>query len=240
MNLIQDKAYVLHKRKHKETSVLIDLFTAEHGRIKAIAKGVRSGHNGKCKNLTRHFVLLNVAYKNPVYRNAYKHLSFAEPVKTLHHFTGNKLACALYINELLTHSLPYQQAYQPLFLLYSSLLIDLEQSNLNSIDIKLRIFEKHMLSLLGYHYRFNTTCNDEPIDGCAYYQFVPGHGFMQSTYQSTSNTRNIFSGTTLLNIAQDDYTQITTRQQAKHIMRIALQHLTGNKEIKSRKLFLSR
>ena len=38
---IEDQAYLLHAVAHRETSLVVDLLTREHGRIAAVAKGAR-------------------------------------------------------------------------------------------------------------------------------------------------------------------------------------------------------
>jgi len=37
----QVQAYVLHTRPYKETSLLVDLFTRQHGRVSLVANGIR-------------------------------------------------------------------------------------------------------------------------------------------------------------------------------------------------------
>jgi DNA repair protein RecO (recombination protein O) len=41
MRIHQQPAYVLHHRDYSETSLLLEVFTAHHGRIGLIAKGAR-------------------------------------------------------------------------------------------------------------------------------------------------------------------------------------------------------
>ncbi|MBC7182459.1 MAG: DNA repair protein RecO, partial [Marinobacter sp.] len=39
---LQEPAYVLHRRPWRETSLMVDLFTLNHGRMTVIAKGANS------------------------------------------------------------------------------------------------------------------------------------------------------------------------------------------------------
>ncbi len=41
MRVILQPAYILHHRPYRETSLLLDVLTHDHGRIGLIAKGVR-------------------------------------------------------------------------------------------------------------------------------------------------------------------------------------------------------
>ena len=40
-------AFLLHRREYRESSLLIELYSAEHGRISVVAKGVRSSRGDK-------------------------------------------------------------------------------------------------------------------------------------------------------------------------------------------------
>ena len=247
MGFIEDEAYVLHSIKHRETSQKLHLFSLESGHIQAILKGVYTQYKYRCA--TQPFTLLNIRYKNTRY--LYRYLSAVEPViSPRHHFTGQRIACALYVNEILFHSLPSQHPYQELFHLYAQLLVTLEQASPDVLDIKLRIFEKQMLSLLGYHYDFTVTCHGEAVEQNKMYHFIPGQGLVVTTaslkQEITRHTEHAhehffisFTGQALLSIAHDDFAEKTTRQQAKHIMRAAIQHLIGYKILKSRKLFVA-
>lgn len=254
IGFIEDKAYVLHRIKHRETSQKLHLFSLESGHIQAVLKGVYTQRKYRCA--TQPFTLLNIRYKNTRY--PYRYLSVAEPViSPRHHFTGQRIACALYINEILFHSLPYQHAYQELFYLYAQFLAALEQACLDLLDIQLRIFEKQMLSLLGYHYNFTLTCHDAAVAPHKMYHFIPGQGLIDAAHakHATTYTRHdgysisqsisqsagqAFTGEALLAMAHNDFTEKATRQQAKYIMRAAIQHMIGYKTLKSRKLFVDR
>lgn len=235
MGFIEDKAYILHRCKYKETSLLNYLFTFKHGHIQAILKGAYT--NNKVKHANLPFTLLNIRYTESRYK--YKYLSDIEPIDKPHCFTGNKLSCVLYLHELLIYSLPLQHPYQILFRFYQQLLPELEQVPVDSIDVKLRSFEIRLLSLLGYHYSFDQTCEGKPINKNQAYQFIPGHGFTEVTNHNRHKTSS-FMGNILSDIADKNYTADTTRRYAKQIMRMAIKHLIGNKELKSRKLFITR
>ena len=42
-------AYVIHRRPYRDTSALLDVFTAEHGRVGVVARGVRRQSRGSSK-----------------------------------------------------------------------------------------------------------------------------------------------------------------------------------------------
>src|SRR5690625_3916350 len=55
-------AYVLHTRPYRDTSMLVDLFTPEHGRVALVAKGVRTGKSRR-RALLNPFTALLVSFQ---------------------------------------------------------------------------------------------------------------------------------------------------------------------------------
>ena len=51
------RGFVLHRRPYSETSLLVDLFTEETGRLTVIAKGARANvlHGNLSYSLLRHY-----------------------------------------------------------------------------------------------------------------------------------------------------------------------------------------
>ena len=150
---------------------------------------------------------------------------------------------SLYCKTSTVPSLPYQHQYAELFYLYAQLLADLAVEPLESVDIKLRIFEQQLLRSLGYQYNFAKTVHGVPIEPDKKYLFIPGQGLLETKRciagGLAGSLADGFSGAVLLRIACNDFAAQTTRQQAKYMMRIAVQHLIGHKRLKSRKLFIS-
>ncbi|WP_171910141.1 DNA repair protein RecO, partial [Rickettsiella grylli] len=58
-------AYILHTRPYRDTSLLIDAFTAQHGRISLIAKGARGirGKKSRFKGTLQAFVPLLLSWR---------------------------------------------------------------------------------------------------------------------------------------------------------------------------------
>ena len=46
-SVVDEHAVVLHTRAYRETSLLVNLLTARHGRVAAVAKGARSPRRGQ-------------------------------------------------------------------------------------------------------------------------------------------------------------------------------------------------
>ena len=63
MNLKQDLhlAYVLHTRPFRETSLLLEILSAEHGRIAVVARGAKRGKS-KHSSILQPFMPLQISW----------------------------------------------------------------------------------------------------------------------------------------------------------------------------------
>ena len=236
----QLSGYVLHKRAYRETSLLVDFFTLEQGRISAVAKGARGNTKSDRKSL------LQTLQKNEFEvsgRTSLKSLGRVESLAPAIRLSNNALYCALYMNELLCRALPEAEAIETLYLQYElslNLMAASDQNDLTRLEPILREFEFSMLDALGYLPDFSYEAESgEPINRDFSYTFDAMSGFIRSH----SHVKHAISGEVLLAIAAGEY-QLNAQKQAriaaKYICRLALAQLIGNKPIKSRELFIQR
>lgn len=223
-------AYVLHARPYRDTSLLLDLLTVDHGRITAIARGVRQTKNHKRQQPNPfHRLLINWQGKSE--------LKLLTSFETDHHFIqlqGKHLYSGFYVNELLVRLLPEHDLIPDLFPTYEATLEALHKTQ--DIEPLLRHFEFLLLRGLGYGLDFRHDCRTtDPVAKDAFYGCDIQEGF--SRLSSEVDYRSSIQGTHLLAIAAGDYTAPETRRVAKHLARILLKPLLGNKPLKSRDLF---
>ena len=95
-----ERAFVLHGRPYSETSLMLDLFTEGHGRVRLLAKGARS-RRSNLKGCLQPFTLL-VRWGG---RGEVKTLRNAEAVSLGLPLSGMMLYSGLYVNELLARVL---------------------------------------------------------------------------------------------------------------------------------------
>ncbi|WP_151669542.1 DNA repair protein RecO [Nitrincola schmidtii] len=218
----QAAAFVLHSRPYRETSLLVDLFTLEHGRISVVARGAR--RSGSSRRFTlQPFQPLHVSWTG---RHDLKNLSQAEVPQVMAQPQGKALLCGLYANELLQRLLQPADPHPRLYLYYTYLLRELTQSD--DLEGALRTFERQLLISLGYALELSS------CDAHHYYVFNPRHGGMQLTDQQGG-----YLGAWLHSIAEDQYDDPDVRRAAKRLMREALAVLLGDKPLKSRELFMN-
>jgi DNA repair protein RecO (recombination protein O) len=235
MAKLQATGYVIHRRPYRETSVIVDFFTRQYGRISAVAKGARGAGKSDRKSLMQPLQLLSFELNG---RSQLKNLGLAEAVRNPWPVHGVCLYSAFYLNELLIRALPETEPMSLLFERYHSSLeaLAIESSNVERPDVEpiLRNFELVLLQELGYLPDFGFTADTaEPIAAELSYTFIAEEGFMLcSPMQSFA-----IKGADLISIAQRDF-HSSARKVAKSLCRQALLPIIGDKPLKSRELFL--
>lgn len=238
--------FVLHKRPYRETSLLIDFFTLEQGRVSAVAKGARGNSKSDRKSLLQPFQLLEFELSG---RSNLRNLGRLEGASTSIPLQAKSLYCGFYVNEIITRALPEALPFEDLFRFYQQTLQLLSKAQPDSsadLEVILREFEFTLLHHLGYLPDFQQTADSgEPIVADGFYYFQLGEGFITCNRER----KYAIEGKYLLAISRAEYQPIENesssqtldymllRQLAKTICRQALSEVIGNKPIKSRELF---
>lgn len=215
MRIILQPAFILHSRAYRDTSLLIDLFTLNYGLIKVIAKGARTPKT-KLRGLLLPFVPLLVSWsgKTELYT-----LGKIEPRNINYHLSGNKLISGLYLNELLIRLLPRHDPQPNIFRIYQKTLEELLKTS--NIQAPLRLFEKHLLSEIGYGLRWNKDINDQEIIKEAKYYFIPERGFIKSN----DRKQQLIAGSSLLELYNGQFTNATALREIKCLLRVLITNL---------------
>lgn len=227
-------AYVLHRRPYRESSLLLDLLTRDHGRVAVMARAARGGARGRNQgSASQPFQALLVSWSG---RGDLKTLTGVERGAGACVMPGERLYSALYINELLVRVIPQYDAHPTLFDAYALLLSALAGSQ--DVEPLLRDFEIGLLRELGYELEFNCEASTgRALEAAARYLFTPGSGLSRS---DDLEDQSAYSGKVLQAIARSDYGEADTRRSAKRLLRRALAELLGDKPLRSREYFSSR
>lgn len=248
--------YVLHTYPFKETSLVVELFSQQFGRIAVIAKGARRPHSAM-RGMLQSFQMLSGAWSG---KNDLKTLHSLDWHAGLTLIKGEALMCGFYMNELLLRLLPREDAHEGLFAYYDATLKTLasEQDSLNkenlnnqnlinekqngknalnskNLAITLRRFELKLLQEMGYAVPLLSDENDLAICVEKSYRYEAEYGACE--LGATKNGVQL-SGSTLLNMANDDYSDSQTQNQSKQLMRYLLAHYLGDKPLHTRQLLL--
>jgi len=231
MRLSLQPAFILHHRPYRETSLLLDVFTRDHGRVSLIARGVRKNRS-KMRPLLQPFYPLLLSFQG---RTELLTLQTVEPRGIPIDLREDSLLGGFYLNELLMRLLQKQDPHPELYTIYQDTLLELGRTPLQQKH--LRLFEKKLLDALGYGLQLHHSIPDrKAFLGGRTYRFYPEQGFELVEGESdVSNT--LFSGNSLLALASGNLDDEEILRDVKRLMRIALGVLLGPKPLQSRKLF---
>ena len=163
--------YVLHTYPFKETSLVVELFTREFGRVSAVAKGARRPRSAM-RGMLQSFQPLLGAWSGKL---ELKTLHSLEWYSGLLMLQGEALICGFYLNELLLRLLPREDAHETLFDEYTQTLKALSFATTDTANI-LRRFELRLLQALGYAVPLTHNIRDEAVSADAQYYYVPEVG----------------------------------------------------------------
>lgn len=227
--------YVLHTYPFKETSLVVELFSQQFGRVAAVAKGARRPHS-LMRGMLQSFQLLNGTWSG---KNELKTLHSLDWNAGLTLMKGDALMCGFYMNELLLRLLPREDAHEDLFAYYSDTLTELSglqaKANSSALAIILRKFELKLLQALGYAVPLREDEQGEPILADKQYRYEAEYGACDT---DATKQGILVMGGTLLAMADDDYRLTSTQQQSKQLMRYLLQHYLGDKPLHTRQLLI--
>jgi len=145
MSRIQlEPAYVLHSRSFRETSLIVEAFTREHGRIAVIARGAKSARS-RWRNVLQPFRPLLLSWNQ---KSDLGTLTAVDQVASPPALQSQALYCGLYLNELLMRLLHRGDPHGEVFERYRQVLSELASEA--SPQPLLRVFEKHLLEAIGY------------------------------------------------------------------------------------------
>ena len=222
-------AYVLHSYPFRETSLIVEVFSRDHGRVALLARGARRPRS-VLRGLLLAFQPLELGWagKGEVPTLMKAEWQGGQPL-----LSGKALFFGYYLNELLLHLLPREDTHASLFAAYAAVLRrfadDLQEADL-------RRFERALLQELGYGL---TRTHDEQgvvIDPDAHYAYEIERGPVRLA--RPGNSALSVRGKTLLDLADDALSDPATQAEAKQMMRALINHHTGGKRLETRKIFM--
>jgi DNA repair protein RecO (recombination protein O) len=221
--------YVLHTYPFKETSLIVELFSKQFGRVAAVAKGARRPRSAMRGQL-QSFQMLAATWSG---KNELKTLHGLEWADALLSLEGEALMCGFYLNELLLRLLPREDAHEALFDYYQATIKTLAKGQ--DLASHLRRFELRLLQEMGYAVPLFEDENGDPISQDKTYRYEAEYGASE-THKTKNGVQLI--GKTLLDMASDNYVSSQTQQQSKQLMRYLLAYYLGDKPLHTRQLLI--
>jgi DNA repair protein RecO (recombination protein O) len=168
----QTQGIVLRQTKLGELDKIVTIYTPEFGKLRAVAKGAcrpKSKLGGNVEPLTHSLMLLAKG----------RNLDIVTQSQTINGFLALKsdlwrMACGLYMLELIDAFTVEGGENRPLFDLLLEILNQLSQPESN--DIALRYFELHLLHHLGYRPQLHRCVNCDSSLKPTVNFFSPGQG----------------------------------------------------------------
>ncbi len=223
-------AYILHTRKYRETSLLLEVFSSTHGRVGLVARGARQGKKRQ-HGLYQAFTPLQLAWTGRGELHTLTDIEAAGPPALLQ---GERLASGFYINEVLMRLLHRDEPLPELYSVYDRALQGLrEQAPLEPV---LRHFECQLLQHLGYGLALDHDLHGEHIIQHGHYEIIAEQGLRRcETDEDCQGV--VISGDTILALASGHLETPEQLRESKRMMRYLLGLYLGDKPLQSRALF---
>lgn len=226
------QAFVLHRRNYSDTSLLLEVFTAAHGRLPLIAKGAKRPR-APAAALLQPFTPVLLAWTG---RGEVRTLVRVEPAGRPVGLRGDALYCGFYVNELLTRLLGRQDPHEILFVFYQAVLEELAGGT--DVDTPLRRFELRLLAELGYQAVLDREADaGAPVRPDRHYVYNSEQGLLPA---GPLRTDGVISGETLRRLTDDEPLSGLHAREARALTRLLLAPHLGERPLHSRALFAAR
>jgi DNA repair protein RecO (recombination protein O) len=219
-------AFVLHRRRYGDTSLLLELLTRDAGRLAAVGRGAAGPRAGRA-GLLQPFVPLLLGARG---RGEVLTLAGVEAAGRPFALHGQALYCGLYLNELLLHLTVRGDPQPQLFAAYLQTLGELAAGA--APDTPLRRFELDLLRALGFGLQLVFEADGRtPVRPNERYDYRIDAGPVPAPLDGS------YSGDTLLRLERGDSLSDSARAEARQLMREVLNHYLGGRPLRSRELF---
>jgi len=222
-----EPAWILHHYPYRDSSLLLEVFSREYGRIGLIARGARSA-KGRWQNQLQMLRPLLLSWSM---RGELGTLTGVDSRGGMDVFPGRQVLCACYLNELLMRLLTRHDPFPELFGAYEDALLMLASAE----EPALRLFEKRLLQALGYglllDYEYDS---GDAVQAGSLYEYHMEKGPVRCR-QATDN--GVFlHGASLLALHGEDLQDVQVCREVKLLMRAALALYLGERPLRTREV----
>ena len=166
-----DTGYVLHRRRYRETSLIVDFLTAEQGRVSAVARGALR-RNSRLAATLQPLAVLSVELRG---RSELQNVITAEVAVAPALLEGERLYSLFYVNELVMRLTAPHDPNPMLFEVYAATLAALVGDG--ELEVLLRRFELRLLEAIGLGLQLNVDATTgQAIEAEAEYQYLVDRG----------------------------------------------------------------
>lgn len=226
----QQPGFVLHTHPYRETSLIVELISRDHGRLGLVAKGARRPMSAMRGVLLAYQPLL-VDWSGG---GDVKTLVRAEWRGGQPMLSGRALMCGYYLNELLMRFLPREDPHPELYACYASVVAELP--HVQHFEPLLRRFELTLLEQMGYGVPLTEVADTgASIEATGQYRYIIERGPIPEA--DDGSEAPLVSGQTLLDMAGGHFESSLTLVQSKQLLRHLISHHLGGQPLQSRRMF---
>lgn len=224
MRIEGQPAFVLHARPWRETSLIVELLSRDHGRIAVVARGVQGPKRHPLRAALQPLQHVRLDF---LPRGELGRLLQAEALDVPPRLQGEALMAAFYLNELVLRLLPRQDPASDLYARYGQ--VRGELAGAGPLAWILRRFERDLLEALGYGLPLDTEEDGTRLDPAARYRLDPERGPVRDPRHSPESP----SGAALLALAGDRLPPPEQLAELRGALRGVLQAHLGPAPLKS-------
>jgi DNA repair protein RecO (recombination protein O) len=225
----QQPGFVVHSYAWRETSLVVEAFTRDFGRMALMARGAKRP-TSQFRGLLSPFAPVALGWSG---RGDIKSLVRVEWLGGLAPLRGDGLLAAFYVNELLVRLLPRSDPHPDLFGAYAQCLHDLAASG-RAQEAVLRQFELALLRQMGYSPALETDCDDRPIEAHAWYRIDAQRGLLRV---DSAIDELCIRGASVLELATGDATSAQAAADCKVLLRTLIRYHLGGQPLNTRRIF---
>ena len=229
MRLTAEPAFVLHARPWRETSLLVEVLTASHGRLGVLARGVQGPKRHVLRAALQPLQWIRL---DAVQRGELARLVAAEAVDAAPRLAGEALLAAFYLNELTLRLAPREDPQPDLFHAYAVARERLRAEE--PLAWTLRRYERALLDALGVGFDWQVDGDGAPIDPAARYRLEAEHGARRLlSDRGQADRAGAATGRALLAMAADTQPDAEDMAGLRRALRAVLAHHLGPRGLKS-------
>lgn len=228
MRYLAEPAYVLHARRWRESSLLVELLSEHHGRLGLVARGV----TGPKRHALRAALqpLQHIRF-DAMQRGELAWLNSAEQLDSAPVLSGEATLAGFYLGELLLRLVPRQDPQSRIYALYGQARRRLGSDE--PLAWTLRRFERDLLDALGVGFDFGVDGDGEPLDPAGRYRIEAEYGPRRVRELGPGGRAEGATGRGLLALAADRLPEPDDMAGLRRALREALAHQLGGRGLKS-------
>ncbi|NZA25975.1 DNA repair protein RecO [Luteimonas sp. SJ-92] len=229
MRYTQEPAFVLHARRWRETSLLVEVLSQGHGRLGLVARGVQGPKRQALRAALQPLQHIRI---EATQRGELAWLNSAEAIDHAPRLAGAAGLAGFYVSELVLRLAPRQDPHPALYALFAQVRERLRVGE--PLAWSLRRFERDLLETLGFGFAFDVDGDGMPIDPAARYLLDPEHGPRRQLGVRDGGERGrAATGRALLALAADQMPVADDLAGLRRGLRGLLLHYLGGRGLKS-------